>query len=431
MSNLTATFNTGVTTLAGPNGAGKSSLFRVVAGLQRPNAGSVVMGTASSDPAHQWQRMVGYLPQEPDFSGGVSVTDTVALAGWLKSMPDAELNNAVRDALNLVGLTDRARDRVRALSGGMRRRLGFATAAVHRPALLVLDEPTAWNWRISACRPRSGDELPAVAPHVGWTLSRSGRHRPRRRTPVARLVVSGQLGGHHLEGDLDGGVAAAVRDGGRGTGRTPTAAQPCASVRGIECPGTRRGCGARRRGRLGVGSGRIPAGPGDGLCGAGSAQPDMATAGPAVLDRGRFGRRSLLRRAGRPGRAAGTCARRAGDVWGARVRASGGAGRRGGLDTGVVHHCERRIPGWSGGGANHRAAAPGVVLRARGARRGCGRRVVRPAYRRWSGGHARAVPPGVGRRGGAGDGRPDQDGLVGQFVGPTFVLRRPSGVRLE
>lgn len=199
MSNLTATFNTGVTTLAGPNGAGKSSLFRVVAGLQRPNAGSVVMGTASSDPAHQWQRMVGYLPQEPDFSGGVSVTDTVALAGWLKSMPDAELNNAVRDALNLVGLTDRARDRVRALSGGMRRRLGFATAAVHRPALLVLDEPTAWNWRISACRPRSGDELPAVAPHVGWTLSRSGRHRPRRRTPVARLVVSGQLGGHHLE----------------------------------------------------------------------------------------------------------------------------------------------------------------------------------------------------------------------------------------
>lgn len=143
MSGVTATFGRGITTVAGPNGAGKSSLFRVLAGLQRPDSGSVASGRITPQRADEWQRLVGYLPQEPDFAGGVSVADSVALAGWLKCVPRAGLSGAVREALDRVGLADRAGDRVRSLSGGMRRRLGFATAVVHGPQLLVLDEPTA------------------------------------------------------------------------------------------------------------------------------------------------------------------------------------------------------------------------------------------------------------------------------------------------
>lgn len=140
---VSAGFGTGVTTLVGPNGAGKSSLLRVIAGLQRASHGTVRLG--SEEPCHvaAWQRGIGYLPQEPDLAGGVSVADTVALAAWLKGLRRRKLGCSVRASLKLVGLEDRAAERTRTLSGGMRRRLGFATAVVHRPDVLVLDEPTS------------------------------------------------------------------------------------------------------------------------------------------------------------------------------------------------------------------------------------------------------------------------------------------------
>lgn len=140
---VSARFGTGVTALVGPNGAGKSSLLRVIAGLQRASTGTVRLGNAEPGNVAEWQRAIGYLPQEPDLAGGVSVADTVALAGWLKGIGRRGLGCSVRAALDLVGLGDRAMERTRTLSGGMRRRLGFATAVVHRPVVLVLDEPTS------------------------------------------------------------------------------------------------------------------------------------------------------------------------------------------------------------------------------------------------------------------------------------------------
>ncbi|MFC5996819.1 ATP-binding cassette domain-containing protein [Pseudonocardia hispaniensis] len=138
-----AEFGPGVTTVVGPNGAGKSSLFRALAGVQRPTSGRVRLGGHTPAETGRWQSLVGYLPQEPDLAGGVSVRDTVALAAWLKGLGRRQLGYAVQRAVESVGLADRAGDRVRTLSGGMRRRLGFAAAVVHEPRLLVLDEPTA------------------------------------------------------------------------------------------------------------------------------------------------------------------------------------------------------------------------------------------------------------------------------------------------
>lgn len=140
---VSARFDAGVTALVGPNGAGKSSLLRVIAGLQRASRGTVRLGNEEPCTAAEWQRVIGYPPQEPDLAGGVSVADTVALAGWLKGVDRRGLGRSVREALELVGLGDRAADRTRTLSGGMRRRLGFATAVAHRPSVLVLDEPTS------------------------------------------------------------------------------------------------------------------------------------------------------------------------------------------------------------------------------------------------------------------------------------------------
>jgi ABC-type multidrug transport system ATPase subunit len=139
---VTVRFAAGTTALVGPNGVGKSSVLRVLAGLQRPTAGAVRLGELR--PADQgWQRAVGYLPQEPDLAGGVTLRDTVELGGWLKGMRRSVLGATAERVLDAVGLADRSGDRVRTLSGGMRRRLCFAVAVVHDPAVLLLDEPTA------------------------------------------------------------------------------------------------------------------------------------------------------------------------------------------------------------------------------------------------------------------------------------------------
>ena len=145
---VSGTLRPGVTLLLGPNGAGKSSLIRVLAGMQSPTSGSIRLTDnqkkeLSPREGGRWQEVVGHLPQEPEFAGGISVYDTVALAAWLKNVDRSRLDAAVQSWLERVGLSDRRKDRVRTLSGGMRRRLGLATAAVHEPALLLLDEPTA------------------------------------------------------------------------------------------------------------------------------------------------------------------------------------------------------------------------------------------------------------------------------------------------
>lgn len=146
LDGLDLTLGRGVHGLLGPNGAGKTSLVRVLATVTEPAAGRVellgldVSGRAARTEA---RRRLGYLPQDFGHYPGFTVREFVAYVAWLKEMDAAAVPEAVRRAVDRVGLGDRADARIRTLSGGMVRRVGIAQAIVNEPELLLLDEPTA------------------------------------------------------------------------------------------------------------------------------------------------------------------------------------------------------------------------------------------------------------------------------------------------
>ena len=136
----------GVLGLLGPNGAGKTSLLRIMATALPPTSGNLRL--LDRDPASYAARQeirtrLGYLPQTPGFYPGFTVAESVEYFALLKGVPAARVRKAVTAAIDLVDLGDRAKARLRSLSGGMLRRTGIAQAIVNQPELLLLDEPTA------------------------------------------------------------------------------------------------------------------------------------------------------------------------------------------------------------------------------------------------------------------------------------------------
>jgi ABC-2 type transport system ATP-binding protein len=135
----------GVTGLLGPNGAGKTTLLRILATVLAPDSGDVrVLGLDPQDARErvELRRRLGYLPQDVGAYDSFSVREFVDYLAVLKEHRARAARRAEVDrVLELVDLTDQAYTRVKALSGGMRRRLGLATAFLGSPQLLVLDEP--------------------------------------------------------------------------------------------------------------------------------------------------------------------------------------------------------------------------------------------------------------------------------------------------
>ena len=136
----------GVFGLLGPNGAGKTSLLRMMATAVPPSAGRLrLLGRDPGryGPCREIRRRIGYLPQNPGFYPGFTVTEFVEYFALLKEVPPARIRAAVATAIDRVELGDRRKARLRTLSGGMLRRAGIAQAIVNEPELLLLDEPTA------------------------------------------------------------------------------------------------------------------------------------------------------------------------------------------------------------------------------------------------------------------------------------------------
>ena len=129
--------------LLGPNGAGKTTTIRLVCGLLTPDGGSVeVAGVPVTASATRAKARIGYVPQDVSLYPDLTARENLAFFGRLYRLSGAVLRARVAEVLELVDLADRGDDRVESFSGGMRRRLNIGASLLHRPELLVLDEPT-------------------------------------------------------------------------------------------------------------------------------------------------------------------------------------------------------------------------------------------------------------------------------------------------
>ncbi len=130
--------------LLGPNGAGKTTCLRLLAGLTHPTAGRATVGgrDPAADPLGVRSRL-GYLEQDPRAYGWMTGREQLRLVGQLHGMAGPALEAAIDDALHRVALRDAADRRAGGYSGGMRQRLGIAGALVHRPPVVILDEPVS------------------------------------------------------------------------------------------------------------------------------------------------------------------------------------------------------------------------------------------------------------------------------------------------
>ncbi len=129
--------------LLGPNGAGKSTTVAMIAGLVTPDGGTVTIGGqplgGDTDPQ---KRLIGLVPQDLALYEELPAAVNLRLFGSLYGLTGRPLEDAIGSALLLVGLAERAGDRVKTFSGGMKRRLNLAAGLLHDPQILLLDEPT-------------------------------------------------------------------------------------------------------------------------------------------------------------------------------------------------------------------------------------------------------------------------------------------------
>jgi ABC-2 type transport system ATP-binding protein len=129
--------------LLGPNGAGKTTTISMVCGILTRDEGEVLLDGAPVDPgATAVKGQIGYVPQELAIYPDMTARENLAFFARLYGMGGMELRKRVDEVLEIIDLADRAGDRTEAYSGGMKRRLNIGIGLLHRPRLLVLDEPT-------------------------------------------------------------------------------------------------------------------------------------------------------------------------------------------------------------------------------------------------------------------------------------------------
>lgn len=126
----------------GRNGAGKSTTLKVLAGLLTPSAGAVsIDGVDMTEAPTGFRKRIGFLPEDPPLYEDMTVTDFLRYVGGLRGMSAAQLDARLPEVLAKAQLVDRADQLIGELSHGYRKRVGIAQAIVHRPKLVILDEP--------------------------------------------------------------------------------------------------------------------------------------------------------------------------------------------------------------------------------------------------------------------------------------------------
>ncbi|ADH07790.1 MULTISPECIES: ABC transporter ATP-binding protein [Bacillus] len=126
--------------LIGPNGAGKSTLIKVISDIIHPTAGEVLLNGIKIS---KMKSEIGYLPQYPNFFHWMTARETLTFMGQLSGLKKEELSKSIPKILEKVGLKDEENAKVSTFSGGMKQRLGIAQALLHKPSLIVMDEPVS------------------------------------------------------------------------------------------------------------------------------------------------------------------------------------------------------------------------------------------------------------------------------------------------
>ena len=126
--------------LLGPNGAGKTTTLKMLSGLLEPTSGSIDF---KGEKAKDLRQFIGYLPQYPAFYNWMSGKEFLVFAGQLAKLNRKEADKRSEELLERVGLMNAKKRKIGGYSGGMKQRLGLAQALIHRPKLLILDEPVS------------------------------------------------------------------------------------------------------------------------------------------------------------------------------------------------------------------------------------------------------------------------------------------------
>jgi ABC-2 type transport system ATP-binding protein len=192
----------------GPNGSGKTTLFRVLSTLIPLQSGALsILGHDLARDAIAVRRQIGVVFQAPSLDKKLSVAENLWHQGRLYGLASAELRSRSAELLNAVGLTDRAGDRVETLSGGLRRRAELAKCLLHRPRLLLLDEPSTGLdpaaridlWRYLSQLRHEGGMTIVLTTHLLDEADRADRiaimHQGRLAALGAPLALRAEVGG--------------------------------------------------------------------------------------------------------------------------------------------------------------------------------------------------------------------------------------------
>lgn len=132
-----------VFSLLGPNGAGKSTTISMLSGLLRPDSGDAfLMGHSILSASEKARACLGVVPQEVALYPDLSARENLVFWGKMYGLRGQALQNRVNEVLEIIGLVDRQKHRVGTFSGGMKRRVNIGVALLHRPEVVIMDEPT-------------------------------------------------------------------------------------------------------------------------------------------------------------------------------------------------------------------------------------------------------------------------------------------------
>lgn len=143
LHNINLTIEQGMFGLLGRNGAGKTTLMKVLSTLLQKNSGEVTICGVPISNVGEVRKIIGYLPQDFSMYGNMTVYEAMDYLGVLAGVSKKERKERIPQLLSKVNLQNNTRTKVKAMSGGMRRRLGIAQAILHEPKVLIVDEPTA------------------------------------------------------------------------------------------------------------------------------------------------------------------------------------------------------------------------------------------------------------------------------------------------